>query len=154
MGWTRWPYFALYFNSSAHYEKLIIVWAYVHHPHIHALSGVSFTGCMNELRPDCPPLSYTYIHTWAKRGELYELTIRQDHLHNIQACLPDVSYILPGVAYLHIHVSGGELWAVNEPARDRSGVCKTATQTDIKGLHWYRFDIYYVKVFGFQSDHR
>ena len=24
--------------------------------------------------------------------------------------------------------SGGELWAINEPARDRSGVCKATTQ--------------------------
>ena len=50
--------------------------------------------------------------------------------------------------------SGGELWAANEPVRDRSVVCKTTTQTEIKGLHCLRFDVDDFKVFGFQSDHR
>ena len=38
-------------------------------------------------------------------------------------------------------ISGGELWATDEPARDRSGVRKTATQTEIKGVHCLRFEI-------------
>ena len=50
--------------------------------------------------------------------------------------------------------SGGELWATNEPARDRSGVCKGTTQTEVQGLHHLRFEIDYVEVFGFQSEHR
>ena len=50
--------------------------------------------------------------------------------------------------------SGGEIWATNEPARDRSGVCDPATETEVKGLHCYRFNVDYVIVFGFQSDHR
>ena len=60
---------------------------------------------------------------------------------------------LYSIAYLQMFYVC-ELWATNEPARDRSGVCKTTTQTEIKGLHYLRFDIDYVKVFGFQSDHR
>ena len=48
---------------------------------------------------------------------------------------------------------GGELWATHEPAHDRSGVCKATRQTEVKGLHRLRFDIDYVKVFGFQSGH-
>ena len=62
--------------------------------HIHTLSSVSFTGYMNELRHDSPRLSYTYTHTRANRGKRYELIIRQDHLHNIQACLLGAGYIL------------------------------------------------------------
>ena len=42
--------------------------------------------------------------------------------------------------------TGGELWATNEPARDRSGVCKATTQTKVKGLHRLRFDIDYFEV--------
>ena len=41
--------------------------------------------------------------------------------------------------------TGGELWATNEPARDRSGVCKATTQTKVKGLHRLRFDIDYLR---------
>ena len=90
----------------------------MHHPHIYAFSGVSLKGYTNELintsyqklpfgSGDDPdklfewtttwlPVTELYIHahTWANRGELYELIIRQDHLHNIQAYLPGVSYIL------------------------------------------------------------
>ena len=50
--------------------------------------------------------------------------------------------------------SGVELWAINEPARDRSGVGKARGQTKVKGLHRLRFDIDYVKVLAFQSEHR
>ena len=50
--------------------------------------------------------------------------------------------------------SWGELWATNEPARDRSGVGKARGQTKVKGLHRLRFDIDYVKVLAFQSEHR
>ena len=44
--------------------------------------------------------------------------------------------------------SGSELWATNEPARDRSSVFKpiNTTQTDIEGVHCLRFDSEYVKV--------
>ena len=49
---------------------------------------------------------------------------------------------------------GGELWATHEPAHDRSGVCKATRQTEVKGLHRLRFDIDYVKVLAFQSEHR
>ena len=35
--------------------------------------------------------------------------------------------IFYSLSTLHMF-SGGELWAANEPARDRSGVCKTTTQ--------------------------
>ena len=60
---------------------------------------------------------------------------------------------LYSIAYLHMF-SGGELWTTHEPARDRSGVCKTMPHTDIKGLHCLHFDIDHITVFGFQSDHR
>ena len=42
--------------------------------------------------------------------------------------------------------SGGERWATNEPARDRSGVCKSY-ETEVKGLHRLWFDIDYVEVY-------
>ena len=48
--------------------------------------------------------------------------------------------------------SGGEPWATNEPARDRSGAQNY--DTEIKGLLCRRFDLDYIKVFGFQTDHR
>ena len=58
----------------------------MHHPHIHAFSGVSFTGYMNELRHDSPRLSYTHMHTYIHElpGVSYmsylEVLITQDHL--------------------------------------------------------------------------
>ena len=69
----------------------------------------------------------------------------------IHECLPGVGYIL-SLIYTYMF-PGGELWATNDPARDRYGVCKTTTQTDIKGLYCLRFDMDYIKVFGFPSDH-
>ena len=45
-------------------------------------------------------------------------------------------------AYLQMF-SGGELWATNEPARDRSGVCKTTTQRSKGGI---AFDLALIKL--------
>ena len=39
---------------------------------------------------------------------------------------------LYSIAYLQMFYVC-ELWATNEPARDRSGVCKATTQTEVKG---------------------
>ena len=51
---------------------------------------------------------HTYTYAWANRGELYELIIRQGHLHNIQACLRGVSYIRLQVYFFYtLGVSDG-----------------------------------------------
>ena len=71
-----------------------------------------FLGCelygLHEWATTWFPATELYIHTWANRGELYELIIRQDHLH-IDACLPGVSYIV-WLIYAYIHVLLG--WAM------------------------------------------
>ena len=79
---------------------------HVRHLHIHALSGVRFTGYMNELRHDCPRLSYTYIYIcmswqgWATWG--ISLT---------GLCTQNTSMVagceLYSIAYPHIHVFRG-----------------------------------------------
>ena len=107
MGWTR-SYFALQNNNWApHYEKLLIIMS-LHTPSTHAcFLGCKFFG-LHEWATWFPRLGYTYIHTLANRGELYELIIRQGHLHNIQACLRGVSYIRLQVYFFYtLGVSDG-----------------------------------------------
>ena len=134
------------FFKAPHNEKLlIIIWTYINHPHIHALSGVSFTGYMNELRRDSPRLSFT---TYIRYQGWAIWAIKQDHLVHKHCELP-VFFI----AYLHLF-SGSDLWATDELARDVSDAYKTTTQQEMERLHYYRSSNDWTNVFGFQSDHR
>ena len=80
-----------------------------------------------------------HIHTWANRGELYELIIRQHHLH-VDASLPGVSYFLyiqtcfPGVSYwLQMSQLVIDLACAKVRHRPRSKGCITF---DLKLITW------------------
>ena len=154
MGWTRSSYFALqkqFFSSSLSEAPHYYMSLYT--PSTQPCSlGCELYG-LHEWATTWFPATKLYTHTWANRSELYEQLIRQDNLHRFffSGCeLPGTSDRLSKHTYM---LSRGELWATNDPARDRSGVCK-ATAQNVKRLHRLRFDIDYVKVFGFPSQHR
>ena len=69
---------------------------YIHHRHINTCM-LSRVWALRATWMSCDMISRdwanTDIHTWATRGELYELIIRQDDL-DIHARLPGVDYIL------------------------------------------------------------
>ena len=101
-------------------------------------------GYMNNLWHDSSRLSN--IHD---RGELYEL------LNSIIYTYIHVCQVWAILYSLSTHVfRGWAIWATDELACDMFDVCKTTTQTEVKGLHCLRFIIDWVKAFGCQSDHR
>ena len=77
-----------------------------------------FFGCelygLHEWATTWFPPNELYIHThipgtWATRGEPYELIIRQDHLHNIQAFAGCELY---AIAYLYSMINVFRGWAM------------------------------------------